>query len=865
MSESFDWSSSGLDWTHFHSLANLLSLRNGGQAEPASLSSVALEEDWTYSDNEDEYAPSMGGTDVARFLSGSGHEKLKKKLLDCLAEFAANKKGGTGVACSVLEEAEDNVAIWIARNDGFSEIDQPVFDRIGELLGALSVDEGDQPKTLLWEEIISYHRNRISKDHVPALRASFKAYGATCTQNDTMALDAALSCLRGILFDHTPNNDHVHDRHAKLAIACYDLRQTRNIEKILHSSPSATSKSKKLWFTICSFARLRVAFQTFKDIALALPSFAQVSVILVPRPVVPSHMSRCPLSLSQTFGLLQLTLNPATTKAVLCQKWTVERAEHEFTERQNQCPNIHCEVQMLMFLNSRASSASNPFPYIGCSKLSCFMYHNFLQSYGRFTTRGCHGRLFRPWTMPIVNQLLPGRADRTAKALVSVQIEVQNQLTASVENYLPLERTSVVGKNSDFSVRQEQDSSEDLGIGRLRIKTELNRVAAMFKGLVTFIILGLFNLVFPKSFALKINRQIEKIHGSVTQPYSKPEGIELKHSCAICDKPTTRRCSLCNRDFFCSDACQQKRFDRHLFTCSERPLTTADYLWKSLAEDRMPPEDEVLEDFGFDALVGIDKTYLLGLYRGLFLSEQVSPEDVHKWRTAEILTEKIKEFYFNIPEQFRGGYFPWFLKNSNILEHPTTKEEAKQKLKTILYDQAISYLDSEDYNTEPKDLRPEAKRDSYIILAQAVYHCIPNEIERNWYTFGFVTCRGQGEESILVEIYRLLLAKSDDSAFFKFNKRPSGTAPLATFTEFWKAYEAGTLIKLMDLKGLRERRSRLPFLEEFLSSGPHGPRPSVWDLKWFLRSEIRLITPRRLQSSLTTDSHTATHLKKSAH
>ena len=96
MSESFDWNYPGLNWSHFHSLANLLSLRNGGQAEPSSLSDTVLEEDWDPDDNGDEDAPSMD-TGFARQISDSGHGRLKRRFLDCLAEFAANKKGGRAV------------------------------------------------------------------------------------------------------------------------------------------------------------------------------------------------------------------------------------------------------------------------------------------------------------------------------------------------------------------------------------------------------------------------------------------------------------------------------------------------------------------------------------------------------------------------------------------------------------------------------------------------------------------------------------------------------------------------------------------------------------------------------------------------
>jgi hypothetical protein len=40
-------------------------------------------------------------------------------------------------------------------------------------------------------------------------------------------------------------------------------------------------------------------------------------------------------------------------------------------------------------------------------------------------------------------------------------------------------------------------------------------------------------------------------------------------------------------------------------------------------------------------------------------------------------------------------------------------------------------------------------------------------------------------------------------------------AKSATFKEFWLAYQSGTLIQLIDSKGLKDERSRFPFLEAF--------------------------------------------------
>jgi hypothetical protein len=142
MTEFFDWNRPGLNWAHFHSLANLLSLRNGGQAEPAALFDTVLEQDWKIHDDGGEDSLSVN-TALLNQISDSGHSRLKKGFLDGLAGFAANEKGGKAVACSAMKEGEDDVVIWLARNDGFSDEDQHVFDRLAELLDSSSCNGGE--------------------------------------------------------------------------------------------------------------------------------------------------------------------------------------------------------------------------------------------------------------------------------------------------------------------------------------------------------------------------------------------------------------------------------------------------------------------------------------------------------------------------------------------------------------------------------------------------------------------------------------------------------------------------------------------------------------------------------------------------
>ncbi|KAL8797118.1 MAG: hypothetical protein Q9195_000585 [Heterodermia aff. obscurata] len=664
--------------------------------------------------------------------------------------------------------------------------------------------------------MVLYHQNRIELSYIPRLRASFKAYDAVPSRNDADApenrsvSDPTLSFLRTLLFDCNIKGTSTFERHARLVIASYNLRRTKNIEEELYSSRGATSISKSLWSDICLLARLRVAFQTFKNIALMLPSFEKVTIILVPCPLAPANQSQRPLNLKQAFGILQLDLGAATIKDVLGRNWTVPRIEREFAKRQKQKPNVHAEVQMLMSLNTNEPYTSGLFPYLGCSKLSCFMCNCFLRSYGRFTTRGCHGRLFKSWTVPSVDRLPPGQADQIAEALILVQTEVEMKLKASVEGYVRHERTSVVGGSSVLGGRQEERSQRQLQIDQLRIKTERERVAEMFK------------------------RQTENTTNPVRRTSSILEGDELDRECSICMRPTKRRCGICSQDFFCSDPCQEKRSGSHLFKCSKRPLTSADYLWKSLAEDLLPQDEDVLEDFGFNQLFGGDLTYLFGVYQGLYLSGGFSAEDIHEWRVQGILVDKIKQFYYRIPENARGEYFPWFLKNLHVLERPMTKDEAQQRLVATFYDKARPYLNIEDRNKTAKELKPKAKGASYNLLAEILLRFSPHPTEENWYSFGFVTCHGKSQESMLIDLYLLLLTESDGSFFYKFHNSRRNVIQPVTFTQFWKAYEAGTIIQLMDSKGLKELRSWLPFLEGFLSVPPAGPHPSVWSLKQFL-------------------------------
>lgn len=128
---------------------------------------------------------------------------------------------------------------------------------------------------------------------------------------------------------------------------------------------------------------------------------------------------------------------------------------------------------------------------------------------------------------------------------------------------------------------------------------------------------------------------------------------------------------------------------------------------------------------------------------------------------------------------------------------------------------------------------PYSKRCAFLLLGQALHRMHSHPMEENWERFGFCTCKDEREEKRLANIYlKLLLGEK-----LADGRRSSSNGPTmqtATFTEFWQAHEARTLIPLMDSKGYKKDRLSFPYLAGFLSDPAEQPPLSVWYLKQFV-------------------------------
>jgi hypothetical protein len=322
-------------------------------------------------------------------------------------------------------------------------------------------------------------------------------------------------------------------------------------------------------------------------------------------------------------------------------------------------------------------------------------------------------------------------------------------------------------------------------------------------------------------------------------------GVENGGYCRWCENWTERRCPHCDKKWYCTPACAAKSV-HHRFECAGRALTTADYLERAVLEDEIPVDPQTLEDYGFSRCeTWNQKSHLLGLYSGLLNQMDVSSQNLDDWRGSGTLVENIISKYNEIPQGGRGSYFPWFIQNKHILEsQPQAEPNKGDNLLDEILHKSKAALELEDQEKHVTELQPDEMRDAFFLYALTQEHIHPNPMGPGdlWYSFGFCTCVDEHEESRLGSLYGKLLGGNkfltDYSVSLGEKSRSHSDIPMATFEEFWRAFQNGKLIQLMDQYGFQEERRRYPYLENFLAIRPAEPHPPVWRLCHFLAFEV---------------------------
>jgi len=588
-------------------------------------------------------------------------------------------------------------------------------------------------------------------------------------------------------------------RKSELVLKAYHIRRNSVVQKFLALDP----KTRRLWVSIGFLGRLRSAHNVFIEIA---PSFNNVVIIRVPKSMQQKPI-RHPLSLVETLQYLGWTLDSHTVQKYVQRNSTVAKIEKQFKVLQQAKPFVHAEVQIVLGLGE----AEDIFQYIGCSKRSCYMCWNFLRAYGELQTRGSYSKLYRGWIIPEMTI-----ATRISEKLISSIKELQRTIEEELRLPVPQGRNQIAESSIGLSVGLA--AANNLNNPAVKLFLQENEEANRRQWWADF-----------------IRDKIEAMNpedGGTDEDVSEKVvtiAINVSGECNNCDLKTSRRCSICQRGWFCGEYCQSKMSTPHKFMCARRPLNSADYLYLALLEDVCPDDPQTLDDFGFRSLhSGTDRSKLLGLFKGLELME-VSSEEVYRWQSENTLEENIVRVFSQLPERSRGGYFPWFLQNRHRLPFCKSFVQSESSEPNDIR----LHLELEDRSKFIDELRPEAKQKCFEFYIQMTNMYHPHPTDRLYYDFGFCVCRDEYEEMNLGGLYQSLTVGDKPSQFWLEKSIKTNTC---NFTEFWKAFERHKLIELIDAKGLRElRKAKSPLhFDTFMS---RDAAESVWDLKWFLANE----------------------------
>ncbi|KAI6137193.1 hypothetical protein F5141DRAFT_72626 [Pisolithus sp. B1] len=791
----------------FSSIVNLLSLRNDSQFQPR---------------NEEECEDITACEDKG--------DEIKQRFLDRFAEMMSIEKDGKYVCCVAFRksdrtvEEDDKLSLIVARNADLDETDKKFLSRVEVLLTAIGASVYKESNSIsvvkeLWEELLRYNQPHLDR-YAESLRNNLEAlkaagaldsvpayYTPKLPQNDDSKhrknFDVSSIQKRILELDTILCTGDRATRWRLLAEHTYSICRMKSL-RIFINSHSKASVWHGLLSDVLFLGRLRPCHYTLVEGALNIPGFAHLSIILVknlPRRVRPITLP----PLADAMKFLGLTLDPTSARNFISEKLGITDAERAFKRLRNtvsgQRLSTHAELQLVLHIARTMdikTMSKEVYPYIGCSKLSCFLCSTFLASfdYGgvAFRTRGRHRRIHRLWSIPDVGGL---RADMVI-ALHSALNKTRDLLVREIIKPIPI--TPHVSKFTagvaDYSRQSSFAHRYNKNLPGLRGSDLLSASAS--------------------KDSLRNLGPVEVETCEILGVFEYFETSALYGKCENCERKTARKCSKCREPWLCSDHCENDwDYYEHIFTCAtSRPLDTADYLVRACWTDFLDDLDEATEeDFGFAKFALLhDVQKLFGLYIGLICYMGVGSRELHKWQKEGTLTENIIAKYELLPKCDRGRYYLWFREHLHIFN-------SRGGLDFLAV--ARPYLDPADREKDPHQLVPEAKCKSFILYAMLLNGWYPNPFfesdKRLYFEFGFVTGYGYEGEQVLPMVYRSLI-------------------PECSFTEFWTAFQSNNLVALMDAKGLGPVHKEVRHFEGFMKMEGNSCCPTVWHLRLFLNS-----------------------------
>ena len=519
MAETYSWDEQQV--TRFAAMANLLSMRHGGQLSSAA--PIDDEDDVLSNDGDD--ILSEADTDRPGPIATPVESKLKKKFLDRFAEIVSRAKNepsnpanrnrkhrkdaSTGqsaeahdsfVACTCLREYDRNVKLFVTRNNGLDAKDQAFFREIESLFrtlsnhlhqscdqssGGVASEQHNLAILGLWHEIVAYNAGRIEY-FLPSLseglskvlsipnaahRMSWEATKDYQEVTERFTDDEAigeysesthatymtlarqqLHELQAVVSQRGLGKLSEGEVHRQVLERSYPMRYRKSVNLFIKRILLSEQRSaNRLVQDIAFLGRIKSAHLTFLKCLEAFPHFARLEILPrtsvdAPQEIRQRESKR--LSLASTLQLVGLSPSAPIIKAHVHQTWSLEHVTNKFEYLQNARLFTHAEVQIVLLLMKFGYCFDSIFPYIGCSKLSCFLCNTFLQKCGNLQTRGCHGRLFPKWTIPRTSGITPQSVIILTDSATHLRNELARQLLTLLGSPEKLRGTSTADVTS---------------------------------------------------------------------------------------------------------------------------------------------------------------------------------------------------------------------------------------------------------------------------------------------------------------------------------------------------------------------------------------------------------------------------------
>ena len=255
-----------------------------------------------------------------------------------------------------------------------------------------------------------------------------------------------------------------HESIPKLLDLAYSLRYEHDLKDVVMSNcHNATGRA--LIHQIELLGRIKAAYFAFLNAIRTFTNFGDINYIPDP-PVKPPRKilqpSRGRLSLEQTLGLFKLRFEASAVKKVTGKNWTFGKFKAEFTSLQSVELPTHAEVQMILLLMTRGITLGSVYPYIGCSKLSCFLCFSFVQACEYFEFRGSHHRIFPKWCLPLATGLQESNVDLLQQCVKNVRKGVSRAILTPIVETAKLNATSTADVTSIYSAENDKFRTERL-------------------------------------------------------------------------------------------------------------------------------------------------------------------------------------------------------------------------------------------------------------------------------------------------------------------------------------------------------------------------------------------------------------------